>query len=126
MNLNWAKQILFSVFIFLVFFTALELLLRGFTTGHIYIFESNPHYVDSNGWFRLKANTDTWWYGLRYEVNSDGFRMRRDIEMKRGVRLVGLGDSITEGMGVRDSDATWPFLLEKLAVEHGFSNVESA
>ena len=120
-----ARKILFSALLLTGFFVCLELVLRVVTTGSLYLFESNPHILDAHGSYGLKPETASWWYGMRYEVNTNGFRMSRDVGPKRGIRIVAIGDSVTEGIGVRHSDQTWPFQLERAAISQGFKDVES-
>jgi lysophospholipase L1-like esterase len=124
-QLSIQRKIFLSALIFVGFFVTLELLLRLATTGSLYIFESNPHILDEFGSFELRPSNETWWYGFHYQVNAHGFRMPREIGPKRGVRVLGIGDSITEGMGVRDSEDTWPMQLERLASARGLAGIES-
>ncbi len=120
----WRKGV-YSAVVLAIFLVGLELGLRFATTGTLYLVESNPHYADERGAFRLRPNSETWWYGFHYDVNALGFRMNRELGAKRGVRVVALGDSITEGMGVRRSEDTWPFALERLVAQRGLGPVES-
>lgn len=107
-----------------VFLIVLELALRFATTGSIYLFESNPHFRDSNGIVRLRPSLSTWWYGCQYEVNSNGFRMPHELTRQSGMRVLALGDSITLGMGVRKTEDVWPSRLESLLRETGYGPVE--
>ena len=107
-----------------VFLIVLELLLRFATTGSVYLFETNPHYGDSNGVVRLRPNQSTWWYGCHYQVNSAGFRMPHELTDYPGMRILALGDSITLGMGVRKTEDVWPNRLESILREKGYGSVE--
>jgi lysophospholipase L1-like esterase len=124
-DISLGRKLLFSLLLFVAFFGVLELLLRVVTTGSFYLFESNPHQLDAHGSFGLKPDTETWWYGFHYDVNSSGFRMSREVGPKRGLRVLALGDSVTEGMGVRSSADTWPFQLEREAAKSGIGDLES-
>jgi lysophospholipase L1-like esterase len=108
------KKVCLAVGSLLLFLTVLELLLRLLTTGQIYLSEHNPHFIDHNGWIRLTPSQQTWWYGCHYSVNSNGFRMTHEVDPTRRIRVVALGDSITLGMGVRETSAVWPSQLETL------------
>ena len=107
-------KILLVIVSCLGFLLIMEISLRFLTTGTIYLFESNPHYKDENGWFRLKPQNNTWWYGNRYEINSLGFRMNKNVGPKSTFRILAIGDSITLGMGVVRTQDVWPTKLEFL------------
>lgn len=104
----------------LVLLALLELLLRLLTTGHIYVFEENPHVMGADGMVHLRPNLHTWWYGCRYDINAEGFRMNQDVGPKRGMRILGLGDSITLGMGVCKTEDVWPNKLQSLIRAKGY------
>lgn len=108
----------------LLLLAILEFFLRLVTTGHIYLFEENPHVLGADGMVRLRPNCHTWWYGCRYDINAQGFRMDQDVGPKRGVRILGLGDSITLGMGVREARDVWPNKLQSLIRAKGYGNVD--
>jgi lysophospholipase L1-like esterase len=112
------------VFSPLAFLAIMELLLRLLTTGHIYVFEENPHVLGADGVVRLRPNCHIWWYGCRYDINAQGFRMIQDVGPKKGVRILGLGDSITLGMGVRETEDVWPNKLQSLIRAKGYGNVD--
>jgi len=90
----------------------LELGLRIFQTGRLYLVESSPHYIDEIG-FALKPNFKGWWHGARYEINANGFRMPEDIQTTTNrLRILALGDSVTEGYCVTDVEDVWPMRLQ--------------
>jgi lysophospholipase L1-like esterase len=92
--------------------TAIELGLRVVQTGHIYLRESSPHYMRPEG-FSLKPNFKGWWHGARYEINSNGFRMPADVQNTTNrLRVIALGDSVTEGYCVTDVSDLWPMQLQ--------------
>jgi lysophospholipase L1-like esterase len=108
----------------LLLLAILEFFLRLVTTGHIYLFEENPHVLGADGMEHLRPNFHTWWYGCRYDTNAQGFRMNQDVGPKKGLRILGLGDSITLGMGVRDAENVWPNKLQSLIRAKGYGNVD--
>jgi lysophospholipase L1-like esterase len=108
----------------LILLLLIEAGLRLATTGHLYFTEMNPHYVAPDGHVRLKPSTDTFWYGCRYQINSDGFRMAREVRTDRPTVIVGLGDSITLGMGVPYTDDVWPNRLARLIEERSPGQAE--
>jgi hypothetical protein len=101
----------------LLVLTIVEFALRIATTGAFYVTERNPHYQDQNGIVRLTPGLSTWWYGCHYQINSQGFRMPHEVGPKKGLRVLGLGDSVTLGMGVCKTEDVWPNYLERLLRE---------
>jgi lysophospholipase L1-like esterase len=108
----------------LIFLFLLEFVLRVATTGSFYLTESNPHFVGPDGITRLLPNQRTWWYGCDYSVNSNGFRMPHEVGPKRGLRILGIGDSVTLGMGVKRTEDAWANWLETITHQRGFGSVE--
>lgn len=107
-----------------IFLFILEILLRVATTGTVYLFESNPHFRDSKGIVRLRPGQTSWWYGCQYQVNTAGFRMTHELTGHSRLRILGLGDSITLGMGVRKTEEVWPNRLERILADKGIRSVE--
>ena len=101
-----------------------EFALRVATTKTLYFTESNPHYIDREGMMKLKPNLEVWWYGCHYQINSNGFRMPHEVGPKRGYRILAIGDSVTLGMGVRDTEDVWPSRLEILLRQRGYDSTE--
>ncbi len=103
----------------------LELFLRLITSRAIYFVETNPHLIDANGWFRLTPSFKGWWYGMRYEINSNGFRMTNEVAAKKSdLRILALGDSITEGIGVIRNSDLWPMKLQEMIQGETGASVE--
>jgi lysophospholipase L1-like esterase len=124
MKKSLAGKLLLVVAFPLVFVTALECALRVAMTGHLYLVESNPHYLDANERMVLRPNAKTWWYGCLYQINSNGFRMSREIGEKQATRILALGDSVTLGMGVVHDRDTWPMILERVAHTGGVRDLD--
>lgn len=101
----------------LLVLTLLEFALRLATGGALYFTEKNPHYLHESDVVRLTPGISTWWYGCHYQINAQAFRMPHEVGPKKGRRVLGLGDSVTLGMGVRDTADVWPNHLEKLLRE---------
>lgn len=138
-----AKNLLFSLFVFLVFFGSLELCLRTFKQGFYYRYKSKdklqftfgidylaphpkdtdhcPYQLDPFCYFRLKPNfhLNAWnYYGkVRWEIHTNnlGFRSRPvSIEKRRTTfRIACLGDSVTFGFNV-DQEDTYPSVVENM------------
>ena len=108
----------------LIFLVVVEFVLRVVSTGSFYLIEKNPHFVGREGTVRLVPNTRTWWYGNYYQINSNGFRMSHEVGPKRGLRILGIGDSVTLGMGVTRTGDVWPNRLETIAHQRGLANLE--
>ena len=106
-----APKLLLAVVSPILFLFVVEMLLRLFTSGAIYINEANPHFRGEDGIVRLMPNQSVWWYGCRYDINSDGLRMDREVDHGRPVKVLGMGDSITLGMGVTKTRDVWPNAL---------------
>ncbi len=91
-----------------------ELMLRFIFTGTLYLKEINPHFRDIQGVVRLAPSQNIWWYGCNYSINSSGFRMPHEVDMKAKIKIVALGDSVTLGMGVQNTADVWPNKLKSL------------
>jgi lysophospholipase L1-like esterase len=107
-----------------IFLVVVEFALRMATTGSFYLTEKNPHFLGRDGTVRLVPNTRTWWYGQDYQINSNGFRMTHEVGPKHGLRILGLGDSVTVGMGVTRTGDVWPNWLETIAHQRGLTNLD--
>jgi len=93
---------------------AIELGLRIAQTGRLYLVETSPHYVTETG-FALKPGFKGWWHGARYEINSNGFRMPSDVQSTTNrLRILALGDSVTEGYCVTDVEDLWSMRLQDM------------
>ena len=108
----------------MIILVVIEFVLRVVSTGSFFLAESNPHFLGRDGMVRLVPNTRTWWYGNYYQINSNGFRMTHEVGPKRGFRILGIGDSVTLGMGVTRTEDVWPNRLETIAHQRGFTHVE--
>jgi len=92
----------------------IELGLRIAQTGRIYLVETSPHYINETG-FALKPGFKGWWHGARYEINENGFRMPADVQSTTNrLRILALGDSVTEGYCVTDVEDVWSMRLQDI------------
>lgn len=107
-------KILLAVAVPVLMLTILELGLRVATSGRLYLTEACPHEV-VDGTYRLIPGFDGWWHGAHYRINADGFRMPEDVRGTTGMlRVLALGDSVTEGYCVPDVNDVWPMQLPAL------------
>jgi len=112
MNRSFFYKLLLALAAPVLMLVAIELCLRVIQTGHIYMVESSPHYMSPTG-FALKPNFKGWWHGARYEINSNGFRMPDEVrETTNQLRILAMGDSVTEGYCVTDVHDLWPLQLQ--------------
>jgi len=120
--MSWIKSslkvICYNLFFILNVLVLLEIVTRFMfpETGFFNRFHSPVHYGEYNT-RRLRPNTVFYHQSLdgrwEYRINSDGFRMDKDVSVKRPVnhiRVMMLGDSHTQGMEV-NQDETFSSLL---------------
>jgi lysophospholipase L1-like esterase len=126
MKLSKKRLILFrmgsAVFIPLCFLILIEFALRLVTSGSLYLFDTNPHFIGKDGFVHLRPSTSQRWYGCEYNVNSNGFRMMEEVGSKqpKEYRVLAIGDSVTLGMGVYKTQDVWPNLLQPMLRANGF------
>lgn len=102
----------------LVTLFAIELGLRKIQSGKFHLVESCPHYLKEPGQVALKPGFKGWWHGAYYEINRNGFRMPEEVrETTNQLRVLALGDSVTEAYCVPDVRNGWPLQLERVLQE---------